>query len=123
MKTEIYVKVEISPSSGYITVENMFHKTKLEEKYDYHVDMMKKLGRTRWETIEGFEMIYLQVTVEYDGRKKQINQDDVLKAFEREGLATNVGHSMFGGFYKPTKKLEFIISKQYNKRKELAGIA
>lgn len=122
MKASVFVKIEISKSSGYIWIDKMFHEHDLESEYEDMIEAVKKFGQTRWETIEGFKLIYLNVNVEFDGRKKNISTDDVLKSIAKEGLAEKVGSSMLGDFYIPTEELENILSDQLTKRKIMAGL-
>ncbi|MGM9986363.1 MAG: hypothetical protein ACI35O_03950 [Bacillaceae bacterium] len=122
MKANIFVKIEISKSSGYIWIDKMFHESDIESEYEDMIDAAKKFGQTKWETIEGFKLSYLHVNVEFDGRKKGIGTDDVLKSIANEGLAEKVGSTMLGDFYKPTEKLEIMLSEQLTKRKIMAGL-
>lgn len=88
MKTKLYVQPEILPSSGYVYVD--MYRAMLEEEIE-----------------EDYKSRYILLTVQYDGRRKKITQQDVMKAMEKEGLVTNTGTgSIFGNFYLPTNKLK-----------------
>jgi uncharacterized protein YbbK (DUF523 family) len=123
MKTKVYVMLEESPSSGYITIKRMFHESELNEEYNYHVELLTKYDKNRRvESLEGFKLQHILVNVKYDGRKG-IQDEDILKSLKTQGLVTQHGSCMFGGFYKPTDELKAILNDQYNRRKVLAGVA
>lgn len=123
MKANVFARLEISKSSGYISINKVFFEKELHEEYEGMVTTMKEFGHNRWETIEGYELMFILVNVSYDGRKKRVTEEDILKSLEKANLAEKIGSSMFGGFYKPTEELETLLKNRLNKRKLLAGVA
>lgn len=122
MKASVYVKIKISPSSGYILINEIILENEICNEYNYVKERRKEFGFSgKIETIEGFKLQYILTEVEYDGRKRKITENDVLSSLEKQGLAKKVGESMFGGFYLPTEKLKEILRNQYNQRKELVN--
>lgn len=119
---KLFVRVEISKSSGYISITEMMHESDIEERYESHVETLKEFGHSKWETFEGFKLSFVNINVKYDGRKKRISEEDVLKSFENEGLAKYSGSSMFGSYYLPTEELTSLMSDNLNERKVLAGL-
>ena len=55
--------------------------------------------------IEDFEKDFLLINVEYDGRKREITDEDIFKTMHKNELVERKGESMFGGFYLATDKL------------------
>jgi hypothetical protein len=120
MKVNVYAQIKESPSSGYITVEDMIMETGIEDKYKQIKENYKNFGETsKMEILEGFKLQYVLVEVEYNRRKKSIKQDDVLKSLEKKKLVVKVGECIFGGFYLLTDELRNILEDQLNQRKEL----
>lgn len=102
MKANVYIQPEISPSSGYVYID--LHKAMLEEEIE---ENYKRYSHLIKETLEGYKLRYILLTIKYDGRKRRIEKEDVMKAMEKEGLVTNTGTgSIFGNFYLPTNKLK-----------------
>lgn len=123
MKTvTIYTRIDISPSSGYVSANSTFIKDQLESNYQDHVNFSEE-HKLRYESLEGYELSFLKLEVSYDGRKTSINQEDINKSLEKQGFATFVCESVFGGMYEPTEKLISLLDQQLSKRKVLAGIA
>ncbi|MGF2715491.1 hypothetical protein ACQUY5_25085 [Bacillus cereus] len=121
MLADVYARISISPTSGYVLVDQMVLAKNIGQKYQEQVSTMQSVGQ-RYESFEGYKLTYLRLTVRYDGRKKSISQDDVLEAMESEGLCNKVGSSMLGGFFLKTDELEKKLQEQLYKRKCLAGM-
>ena len=97
----------------------------IKERYESHVSFVKENRgeNARCETFEGFKLTYVFLTVEYDGRKKSINEQDIVKAMEKAGYAQNTGNSnIFGDTYKATDELKNLLAAQLHKRKVMAGL-
>ena len=78
---------------------------------------------SRCESFESYKLWFVFLTVEYDGRKKSISEQDIMKAMEKAGYAQNTGFSsIFGDYYKPTSELENLLAAQLHKRKVMAGL-
>ena len=123
MKTvTVYTRIDISPSSGYVSARNTFLQDQLESEYQDHVRFSED-HKLRYESLDGYELSYLKLEVSYDGRKTSINQEDINKSLEKQGFAKFVCESVFGGMYEPTEKLTTLMDQQLQKRKFLAGIA
>lgn len=69
MDKTVYVELRESPTTGYISVSNMFHMKDLESKYEHYVEICKSIGN-RYESLKGYELSFLLLTVTYDGRKE-----------------------------------------------------
>lgn len=101
----LYVELEESVSSDYISVNKMFHESDLQNEYDKLVEILT-LHKVDAPTMEEFEERYILINVKYDGRKRSISESDVLKTLEDKGYLKKVGGSMLGGFYLKTDKLK-----------------
>ena len=112
MKAKVYAEVTFSESSEYINIESYFLECQLENKYN---DISSRYEK--FELIEGFKLSYVFLEVEFDGRKKVIEEDDILQSFHSLGLADKIGENMFGGYYIPTKKLTTLLKNQLEERK------
>ncbi|MBM7598136.1 hypothetical protein JOC34_000493 [Virgibacillus halotolerans] len=120
MKANAYVKIEESPSSGYISINEIILENYIDESYRENIESAKEFDfRNKVETLEGHKLKYFFMTVEFDGRKKSIAENDIKQSLEKQGLVTKVGSSMFGGYYLPTEYLQTTLKEQLNKRKEL----
>lgn len=120
MKANIYAKIEISPSSGYVIVEDAILAEHIEDAHARSIDIAREFGGSKAENIDGFIRRYVELTVEYDGRKRNFSDEDVLRAMERRGLAKRAGESMFGGFYEALDGLRELLDQQLKERHELA---
>ena len=106
MKREVYVRVKKSPESNYLIVDDKFLKEDLKSEYEYENNILIKWGHEdKIRRIEDFEKDFLLINVEYDGRKKEITDEDIFKTMNKSGLVKRKGESMFGGFYLATDKL------------------
>ncbi|WP_405101511.1 hypothetical protein [Oceanobacillus sp. FSL H7-0719] len=122
MKANAYVRIEESPSSGYISIEDIVLESYINNKYEDVKESHKQFGFTdRMEVLEGFKLKYVLIEVEYDGRKRSISEEDVKESLSKQSLAIKVDESMFGGYYLPTDKLKLILSDQLKQRKELVA--
>ena len=119
MKRNVYVQLEESPSSGYISIKGAVPEANIEESYRDLIKNGKLFGsRKKEEAFEGFKLRYIHIEVNHDGRKG-IKNHDILQSLSSHNLAIKKGESMFGGFYLPTNKLKSMLEKQLSKRKEL----
>ena len=106
MKRELYIKVKKSPVSNYLIVDNKFLKEDLKSEHEYENDILIKWGHeNKIRSIEDFEKDFLLINVEYDGRKKEITDEDIFMTMHKDGLVERIGESMFGGYYLATDKL------------------
>ena len=106
MKRELYVRVKKSPESNYLIVDDKFFKEDLKSEHEYENDILIKWGHeNKIRKIEDFEKDFLLINVEYDGRKKEITDEDIFKTMHKNELVERKGESMFGGFYLATDKL------------------
>ena len=106
MKRELYVRVKKSPESNYLIVDEKFLKEDLKSEHDYENDILIKWGyENKIRKIEDFEKDFLLINVEYDGRKREITDEDIFKTMHKNELVERKGESMFGGFYLATDKL------------------
>ena len=106
MKREIYAEIRKSPDSNYLSVEKKFLKEDLKSEHEYENDILIKWGHeNRIRKIEDFEKDFLLINVEYDGRKKEITDEDIFMTMHKNELVERKGESMFGGFYLATDKL------------------
>ncbi|MEC2463808.1 hypothetical protein P9X10_02675 [Bacillus cereus] len=121
MNINVYVKLDESPTTEYIRVSQMFLETDIESKYKQHEDTMKSIG-SRYESFEGYKLVYLLINVKYDGRRKSLSDEDIMKSLETQGFVIKVGDSMLGGFYKKTPKLKELLEEQLKKRKLLVSM-
>ena len=106
MKRELYVRVKKSPESNYLIVDDKFFKEDLKSEHEYENDILIKWGHeNKIRKIEDFEKDFLLINVEYDGRKREITDEDIFKTMHRKELVERKGESMFGGFYLATDRL------------------
>ena len=106
MKKELYVIVKKSPVSNYLVVDNKFFKENLKEEYQYECEILTKWGHeNEIRDIDNFKKDLLLVNVEYDGRRKEITDEDIFMTMHKDGLVERIDESMFGGFYLATDKL------------------
>ena len=106
MKKELYVIVKKSPVSSYLAVDDKFFKEDLKEEYQYECEILTKWGHeNKIRNIDSFKEDFLLINVEYDGRKKEITDEDVFMTMLKDELVERKGESMFGGFYLATDKL------------------
>ena len=106
MKKELYVIVKKSPVSNYLVVDDKFFKEDLKGKYQYECEILTKWGHeNKIRNIDSFKEDFLLINVEYDGRKKEITDEDVFMTMLKDELVERKGESMFGGFYLATDKL------------------
>ena len=101
----LYVELEESIASDYVSVIKMFHESDLQNQYKQTVEILSSHG-VEPPSLEEFKNCYILVDVKYDGRKRYISESDVLKTLEDKGYLKKVGESMFGGFYLKTNKLK-----------------
>ena len=115
MKREIYAKIRKSPVSNYLSVEKKFLKEDLKEEYQFECEILTNWGNeNKIRNIEDFEKDFLLINVEYDGRKKEITDEDIFMTMLENKLVDRKGESMFGGFYEATDELISIYNiKQY----------
>lgn len=120
MKVNLLVKFDLSPESNYIQVKECLHESHLQDHYKQSIDDAKYFGiRDKVECLEGYKLQYISVNVQFDGRKKQPDSEDILNSLVRQGMAIKTGESLFGGFFKPTEELHEIFHNQLQQRKEL----
>lgn len=106
MKREIYVRVKKSPESNYLIVDDKFLKEDLKYEHEHENNILIKWGyENKIRDIEDFEKDFLLINVEYDGRKKEITDEDIFMTMHKNELVERKGESMFGGFYLATDKL------------------
>lgn len=106
MKREVYAEIRKSPVSEYLSIEEKFLKEDLKSEYEYENDILIKWGHeNRIRKIEDFEKDFLLINVEYDGRTREITDEDIFKTMHKNELVERKGESMFGGFYLATDKL------------------
>ena len=106
MKRELYVRIKKSPESNYLIVDDKFLKEDLKSEHEYENDILIKWGyKNKIRKIEDFEKDFLLINVEYDGRKKEITDEDIFMTMHKNELVERKGESMFGGFYLATDKL------------------
>ena len=106
MKREVYVRVKKSPVSNYLVVDDKFLKENLKEEYQYECEILTKWGHeNRIRDIDSFEKDFLLINVEYDGRKKEITDEDIFMTMLKDELVERIGESMLGGLYLATDKL------------------
>ena len=106
MKRELYVRVKKSPVSNYLAVDDMFFKEDLKEAYQFECEVLTNWGQSsKIRNIEDFEKDFLLMNVEYDGRRKEITEEDVFMTMHKDGLVERIGESIFGGYYLATEKL------------------
>ena len=106
MKREVYVRVKKSPVSNYLVVDEKFLKEDLKEEYQYECEILTKWGHeNRIRNIEDFEKDFLLINVEYDGRTREITDEDIFMTMHKDELVERIGESMFGGYYLATDKL------------------
>ena len=106
MKREVYVEIRKSPASGYLSIEKKFLKEDLKYEHEFENNILIKWGHeNKIRRIEDFEKDFLLINVEYDGRKKEITDEDIFMTMHKNELAERKGESMFGGFYLATDKL------------------
>lgn|SRR5699024_2632669 len=106
MKREVYAEIRKSPVSSYLSVEKKFLKEDLKSEHEYENDILIKWGyEDKIRDIEDFEKDFLLINVEYDGRKKEITDEDIFMTMHKNELVERKGESMFGGFYLATDKL------------------
>ena len=106
MKREVYVKIKKSQERNYLIVDDKFLKEDLKSEHEYENDILIKWGyEDKIRDIEDFEKDFLLINVEYDGRKKEITDEDIFMTMNKNELVERKGESMFGGFYLATDKL------------------
>ena len=106
MKREVYAEIRKSPVSNYLSIEKKFLKEDLKSEHEYENDILIKWGHeNKIRDIRDFEKDFLLINVEYDGRKKEITDEDIFKTMHKNELVERKGESMFGGFYLATDKL------------------
>lgn len=106
MKRELYVRVKKSPENNYLIVDDKFLKEDLKSEHEYENNILIKWGyEDKIRDIEDFEKDFLLINVEYDGRKKEITDEDIFMTMNKSELVERKGESMFGGFYLATDKL------------------
>lgn len=125
-KTDLYVKLEISPSSGVVYTNERFHESLLEEEYNEAVKAHKGYGWSeKFESLEGYKLQYILLKdVKYDGRKRRVTDDDIGIKLSEMDLTVSPkiikGETpLFGHTFKATEKLETLLSENLNKRKQL----
>jgi hypothetical protein len=125
MKTNVYVKLDVSKESGYAIVKDVVRENAIEESHACYTEALNDIGidESKIESLEGFKMRYIYLTVNYDGRKGLYEQD-VKSSLEHQGYISLVSEGgIFGGYYVPTEKYNATMEYSTNKRKELAGVA
>ena len=106
MKKELYVRVKKSPVSNYLAVDNKFLKKDLKEEYQYECEILTKWGHeNEIRDIDSFKEDFLLINVEYDGRRKELTEEDIFMTMHKDGLVERISESMFGSFYLATDKL------------------
>jgi lambda repressor-like predicted transcriptional regulator len=120
MKKNVYAELTISPSSGYLIIEDAVLEIEINESYEEMKQNSFNFLRTKKkiECFEGYKLKYILIEVTFDGRKG-IKKDDILNSLESKGLASKRGSSIFGGMYLPSESLKNKLNEQYSKRKEL----
>lgn len=118
----IYVILDESKSSGYITLEEYFLEGKLKDEYISYVDTARQFNY-RAESFDGFHLRYMLLKVKYDGRRG-LKETDVMTALEKDLFIRKVGEGgIFGAYYVKTEKLARLWIDSMTKRKVLAGMA
>lgn len=121
-KANLFVKLEISPSSGYVIINDFLAEDTLQVMYEEHLRNSKSFGTDKFEVFEGYKLMFLHLKdVKYDGRKNRITDDDVKKTLASQGYATFVCELIVGGCYNPTEKLLTQLEMQLNLRKQLVN--
>ena len=106
MKREVYAEIRKSPVSSYLSVEKKFLKEDLKNEYRIEKNVLIDWGyKDKIRSIEDFEKDFLLINVEYDGRTREITDEDIFKTMYKNKLVERKGESMFGGFYLATDKL------------------
>lgn len=106
MKREIYTEIRKSPVSNYLSIEKKFLKEDLKSEHEYECEILTKWGHeNKIRKIEDFEKDFLLINVEYDGRTREITDEDIFMTMHKNELVERKGESMFGGFYLATDKL------------------
>lgn len=119
MKANVYIQLEESPSSGYISVKDAIFENNIKGAYEEDIESAKKYGfRKKIEVFEGFKLKYILLEVNFDGRSG-IKEEDVKLSLVKQSLAFKSGESMFGSHCLPTEQLKEILNKQLEQRKEL----
>lgn len=115
MKREVYAEIRKSPVSNYLSIEKKFLKEDLKNEYRIEKNILIDWGhKDKIRKIEDFEKDFLLINVEYDGRTREITDEDIFKTMNKNKLVERKGESMFGGFYLATDKLNNIYNiKQY----------
>lgn len=122
-KTNLYVKLEISKSSGYIIINDFFLTDDLNEVYQDRLKTAKSFSTNeKYEILEGFELMHLLLeNVEYDGRKRKITENDIKVTMQKQGYANMIGENWLVSYYNPTDKLLNLLDNQLNKRKQFVA--
>lgn len=95
MKENVYVHVDESPSSGYISINRAVAEGSMEDLYRDVIKNAELFGfRRKAESFEGFKLQHVHIEVSYDGRKG-IKDHDILQSLTKQGLAIKKGESMF----------------------------
>ena len=106
MKREVYAEIRKSPVSDYLSIEKKFLKEDLKNEYRIEKNILIDWGhKDKIRKIEDFEKDFLLINVEYDGRTREITDEDIFKTMNKSELVERKGESMFGGFYLATDKL------------------
>jgi len=123
MKKNLYVMVKQSSQTEYVSIDRMFHENNLGKEYKGLLDFKKLIGSNRVETLEGYKLTYILIRVDYDGRKGSINEYDILKSMQNQGLLYEASEGgIFGGYYKMTDDLRKMMHIQFLKRKDLDAV-
>lgn len=128
MKANVYVNFEFRgqrslPKDEYLSINKMIHESDIEDYYSQLLETYRNWGRDKAESLEGFKLSYLFLTVEFDGRKRKITDQDILKSMVKQGYAIDTGTgSIFGNFCYPTKKLVNQLDEQFKTRKQLIKV-
>ena len=118
---DIYVEVEIN-HIGYVRIMNKFLTDDVDDYYNQYVLDSKKYGHSKYESKEGYLLRFLNLSVHYDGRKRSIDDNDILRALANEGYAVFVTDSMICDLYRKTDKLVKVLELALHRRKVLANL-
>lgn len=119
----LYVRLEISKSSGYIIINDFFPESEIKEVYQDRLKTANSFASAeKYEILEGFELMYLLLKdVKYDGRKRTISDNDIKATMSKQGYATKVCEDSIVSYYNPTDKLLNQLEEQLNKRKQFVA--
>jgi len=96
----VWVKLEESPSSGYSHIDKVFRSgEELKEDWKSTKKQLEKYD-VKAPSFEDYKEDFTKVTVKYDGRKKGITKNQIMKALENRGTVKKVSEGgAIGGYY------------------------